>query len=674
MKTQTALRASVLVGASLVVLGAAAFVATHTEGDAAARTLQADSSKSAVANAAGLVAAALDPAAAGADPLQVEPRLPRAAGTPCVVNLLRDSQIPVNSIFSTNFTYTPPAGCPGAWAKVKLIIELEGPRQNGNPVSALALQLTETGDPNSGWTSGALWAGAPQMTDDVPAWHLERDVTEYASLLRTAHPGILSGRYDNTNFDFDDFLETPRATALLVFYPATAQTPAQRVADLVVPISSFEAHDHLPIAAFTGTFPRNIERAYLDVVSHVSGTGGGGNTRYWYACAPDAVLTEFPYLRNSFAIGDLRHNFVSHMQGCGGGNYREVEVRIDGRLAGLAPVFPWLGSSINNSFRNTVDTPAPAAQALNWMPFRVDLTPFAGLLNNGAEHTVQARLLGVDSGLVSGHLVLYRDRNRAIVPGAVTSNTLAESTPSITDTLVETTATNEGIVTRHLTGEVSTRSVRSFRIAGYVDTSRGRIVSTVVQRNYFVNRNIYDVLATGTVALWEDFEVSHDQKVRLTSSVDVTSRRTLGTTLLNEDKSYTSYPFTLDYLNAGAHRSDGEFSFAIPEEFSALVHQARVQRTSQFRRGTARFDTSLRDVFDGTREFIDPTGFFNWGSARDYLYTDNRGGCYSAGLTTMDGVLETRTRGDGCSNGVNSLRWYSHPDGSPDSMNWAPAP
>ena len=79
-------------------------------------------------------------------------------------------------------------------------------------------------------------------------------------------------------------------------------------------------------------------------------------------------------------------------------------------------------------------------------------------------------------------------------------------------------------------------------------------------------------------------------------------------------------------------------------------------------------------MFDGTREFTQPTGYFNWGSERDYLFTDNRGGCYSAGLTTMDGILETRTRGDACPDGINGLRWWSHPDGSPDSMNWAPAP
>ena len=622
----------------------------------------------------GANAVPLDPAAAGADPLQVEPRVPRASGTPCVVELMRDERIPAMSVFGNTFSYTPPAGCLGAWAKVKLVIELNGPRQNGNPVSALSLHFSDVNDPTSGTPGAALWAGAPQTTDGIPRWRVERDITEYATLLRQPHGGVLSGRYDNFNQDFDDLLETPTATALLVFYPASARTPAQRVADVVLPVAGFDPHFHLPVATYSGAFPRNIERAYLDVISHPSGEDMVGQSRYWYACAPNAVLAEFPYLQNSFAIGDQRHNFVSFMQGCGNGSYREVEIRIDGRLAGLAPVFPWLGSSLSNNFRNTVDTPAPAAQALNWMPFRVDLTPFAGLLNNGAAHTVEARLLGAESGLVSGHLVLYLDKARAVVPGAVTSNTLTASTPAVTDTLVETVVPGE-IEGRRVAGTVETRSVRSFRIAGYVDTSRGRIASTVQQRNYFVNRNVYDVTAIGPVELWEFFTIDHDQKVRLTSAVDVTSRRVLGTTLLSEDKSYTAYPFTLDYRNAGEHRSEDEFSFALPEEFSALVHQARVQRTSQFRRGTStRYETSLVDVFDGSKEFVAPEEFFNWGSTRDYRFTDNRGGCYSASLTTMDGLLETRTRGDDCPNGTNALRWWSHPDGSPDSMNWAPAP
>jgi hypothetical protein len=109
------------------------------------------------------------------------------------------------------------------------------------------------------------------------------------------------------------------------------------------------------------------------------------------------------------------------------------------------------------------------------------------------------------------------------------------------------------------------------------------------------------------------------------------------------------------------------------------VHQARGQRTNQYRRGTARYMTDLSDIFDGVRHQTGREGDSNLvvtelGSDRAYLFTDNRGGCYSADLSTEDGELQTRTRGQACPNGINGLRWWSHPDGSPDSMGWAPAP
>jgi hypothetical protein len=430
MNTRTALRALMVAGASSIALGALAFVASrapHTDATspiaATPRASQASpvrkySYEGITTTASRLIAAELLPSAAGADPLQVEPRVPRAAGTPCVVTLFRDAIIPVMSVFDPTFSYTPPAGCPGPWAKVKLIVEMSGPRQSGQPTSALALTFIPTQIFEPTETSGAFWAGAPQITADIPVWHMERDVTEYASILRTPKAGFFSGTYDNDNFDFEGVLEDT-ATALLVFYPATTATPAQRIADVVVPVSGFDPNAHLPSAAFTGAFPRNIERVYLDVIAHVEGGGSrSGQLRYWYACAPDDVWATYPYLANGYAIGDGRALTASVLQGCSGGNYREVEVRIDGRLAGLAPVFPWLGSNISNNFRSAVDAPAPSVQALNWMPYRVDLTPFAGVLNNGAEHTVEARIVDAANGFVSGHLLLYLDRARTILPGA----------------------------------------------------------------------------------------------------------------------------------------------------------------------------------------------------------------------------------------------------------------
>jgi hypothetical protein len=147
--------------------------------------------------------------------------------------------------------------------------------------------------------------------------------------------------------------------------------------------------------------------------------------------------------------------------------------------------------------------------------------------------------------------------------------------------------------------------------------------------------------------------------------------------LLREDKLYSTYPLVIDYRHAGGNRSDGEFGGAGTDRVDIDVHQARALRESQFRRGTPRYTHAVTDLFDGSHhflaEFLGGTGVTDWNTQREYLYTDNFAGCYSAGITTENRILQTRTRGTDCPFG-NQLRWWSHPDGSPDSMNWAPSP
>jgi hypothetical protein len=375
-------------------------------------------------------------------------------------------------------------------------------------------------------------------------------------------------------------------------------------------------------------------------------------------------------------MGDSHSIFGDPPHGCSGGAFREVEVLVDGTLAGLAPVFPWLPSNMTNALRNTVNDPAPGVQALNFMPFRVDLTPFAGVLNDGMPHTVTVRMLNeAEDVFVGGQLILYTDHARAIVPGAVTANTLAPASWTEDNTLAQTNFTDpgSGALFHHLTGSVTTRARRDFHVDGYVDTSRGRIRSTVIQSNRFTDVVTWDVSGADNVRM-DPWFGAFRQKVRLSSNVDRTSRRTLGTTLLSEDKLATSYPLAIDYFQDGEWSSGDEYSGISSDNIQMDVHQARSVRTSQYHRGTPRYDTRVSDVFDATHHWIPDTGATQWSSSRDYLFTDNRGGCYSAGLTTDFGELSTRTRGDACPGGVNALRWYSHPDGSPDSMGWAPAP
>jgi len=610
------------------------------------------------------IAQALLPSAAGADPLQVEPRVPRAAGAPCVQTIMTNTLIVRFPEMEPQPVAATP--CPGPYSKVVLVVELTGPRENADPSGNIQLFYTDFGSNNA----GTLWAGSTQITDDIALWRFERDVTEISRYFTRPQGAKFPGSFDNDYLVFEE-LEASVRSVKLVFWRATPTTPAQRVADAVFPLMRSDAYGNN--ATFEGTFPRNTIQAYADVYAQVLGV----NRRIWSNCVSDGLFTAFPLLHTPFAMGDAHSIFGDPPHGCSGGAFREVEVLVDGTLAGLAPVFPWLPSNMTNALRNTVNDPAPSVQALNFMPFRVDLTPFAGVLNDGATHTVQVRMVNEGSDVfVGGQLILYTDHGRAIVPGAVTGNTLVPVNWTEDNTLAQTNFTPPGqSLQHHLTGSVTSRARRDFRIDGYVDTSRGRIRSTVIQSNRFTNVATWDV--TGPDDTTEDgYFGSFLQSVRLSSNVDRTSRRTLGSTLLSEDKLATSYPLAIDYFQDGTWITDGEQSGISADHINMDVHQARSVRTSQFHRGTARYDTRISDIFDGTRHWLgEPTrAETQWNSSRDYLFTDNRGGCYSAGLTTDFGELSTRTRGDACPGGINALRWYSHPDGSPDSMGWAPAP
>jgi hypothetical protein len=377
--------------------------------------------------------------------------------------------------------------------------------------------------PEEGFASGPIYLGSPQISADIPTWRVERDLTDVSRLFQRTHPIFITAYFDNPNQVDDEVLQITGRVGRLVFYPPTASTPAQRRADAVFGLGS-ESQDNNGSASLTRVFPRNIQQAHLDVLARVLGASSGIE-RSWWACVPDSAIAAHPYLRNGFAIGNARANEVAPLQGCGGGSFRELEVLIDGQLAGLAPVFPWLTSNISTLVRNTVDLPAPSVQALNLAPVRVDLTPFAGLLNNGVAHEITVRLVN-GSGYVSGTLLLDLDEGRAVVPGAVTRNTLASQVAAP----VETVALNEQSVivgeldARHLTGTVTTRSNREYRIEGYVDTSRGRVQSFVYSNNRFLDTVTFDVTSSPQTPLFDFYFADYGQKVRLSSTVDRVSR------------------------------------------------------------------------------------------------------------------------------------------------------
>ena len=76
-------------------------------------------------------------------------------------------------------------------------------------------------------------------------------------------------------------------------------------------------------------------------------------------------------------------------------------------------------------------------QTLDFKPYRVDLTPFAGVLDDGNPHTVGVGVYNANSYfLATANLLVYTDHGKQKLTGGILTNTLsAAPTPSSEKTL-----------------------------------------------------------------------------------------------------------------------------------------------------------------------------------------------------------------------------------------------
>jgi hypothetical protein len=393
-----------------------------------------------------------------------DPTVPRPTTTPCVVTLFTDYTFDNN--YSLNpFSYTPPENCPGPWAKVVLEVDISVTAGN---------QYDRTANIWLGGTNIFFGTTSEPGAALAPSWHVESDLTDYSPLFTVAQAGsIYLGNTVNSVFT-----SIQSATATLEFYPLEKWQPAPVTANVVLPLSAGPLGGTVTLNTsantLAGTFtslPKNIERAYLDVYSQSQ-----IDDEFWYTCVPNDVATE--------------------LQTCGNTGFRETEITIDGQPAGVAPVSPWI-------FTGGIDRflwfPIPGVQTLNFVPYRVDLTPFAGVLSNGQEHTVSVSVFNANYYFSdTATLLLYLDPNAREVSGEVTKNTLtAAPTPIVSENL--------RVHGANITGTVNVASKRNFVISGYVNTSHGRVTTTLQQNLEFANDQTFNINATTDV---QDIQVN----------------------------------------------------------------------------------------------------------------------------------------------------------------------
>jgi hypothetical protein len=386
---------------------------------------------------------------ATADPTTLRPHT-----TPCKVSLF--SGLTFADYSPKSFSYAPPRACAGPWAKV--VFEGDFAVSAGNQFDRTA----------NVWVGGAnvYFGTTPEPSSSAGhTWHVERDVTDYAALFASAQ----AGQVDLGNTVNSTYTGVLTGSADLELYPLERGEPAPRTADVVLPLSASAAGGTVALSTSTSTLshtftlPANVERAYLDVIAQSQ-----NQDEFWYTCVPDAVASE--------------------VESCGGSGFRETEIAIDGTPAGVAPVYPWIFTGGIDPF---LWSPIPGVQTLNLAPYRVDLTPFAGVLDDGAPHTIALSVFNADDYFsATATLLLYEDHGAKRVKGGVTSSTLAAApAPTVTNAL--TTAPDGSIG-----GTITVASTRRYAITGYVDTSHGRVTTEVSQDIAFSNAQTFTINAT----------------------------------------------------------------------------------------------------------------------------------------------------------------------------------
>jgi hypothetical protein len=538
-----------------------------------------------------VVTVPITPVVGSSNPATAEPPVTRPTTTPCTVTLYNDEAF--NDYSAHPITYTPPSGCKGPWAKV--VLNLDFTVTEGTQYDRTASLYLGNANIFYGTT-------AEPRSALSPSWHVERDVTDLSALFKTAQTGnaiiynIFNSTYNGGIY----------GTARLQFYPADFRNLPADAPDMVVAVSGanspYELDTTSSVLSTTVTLPRNLTKAYLDVIAQSQ-----SGDEFWYLGVPNDVAGELETYGNTA--------------------FRETEITIDGKAAGVAPVSPWIYTGGIDPY---LWEPITGVETLNFKPYRVDLTPFAGLLSDGQPHTVGISVYNANSYfLATANLLLYRDKIRAETGGAVLEDTL--SAAPVPDVVEDLTTANGAT-----TGTVTVGSKRTFTVKGYVNTALGRVETTVQSTVDFNSNQTFNVATSG---------VPEIQNVDQTSTVD--SKTTTQTGILAEQVTkHWSFPLKLDY--SFVQNADGTYTQVVSADQHHEVSESTAINgfTLASSDTVEQVKTSDTLVYNSTLSAVNSVGPTS--SSARYVSKDSTGSCWSRSLTSKDRVLTSVQDGKSC--------------------------
>jgi hypothetical protein len=524
------------------------------------------------------------------NPVTAAPPVSRPPGVPCVVALFKNLEFA--NYTPKTFSYAPPAACPGPWEKVVFTADFTVTAGN---------QFDRTAAFYLGQANIYFGTTAEPRANLSPSWHVERDVTDLSALFTASQTGEANlGNFVGVSqgVTYNGLIY---ADAALEFYPARAAASVPRTADIVVPVEG-SGGDAATLSTgssqLTATLnlPRNVERAYLDVIAQSQ-----SNDEFWYFCVPN--------------------NETGNLESCGNTSFRETEITIDGIPAGVAPVYPWIYTGGIDPF---LWEPIPGVQTLDFVPYRVDLTPFAGVLDDGKPHVLALSVFNADSWFsATANLLVFTDHGAQRLSGGLLSNNLGAAPSPVVKENIDANAAD-----KTFNGTVSVTSNRQFTISGYVDTSHGRVLTTVDQSVSFQSTQEFNVSPSTDI-----------QNVQQLTSVDARVHTLEGF----RDHTYSahfSYPLNINYAYVVA--ADGSATQKTSVEQGDVVQiGSDLQQDRWLQNRVSATDTLS---WDASGDFLGPSGAT---ATQTYRSGDAAGACWSRTLSARNQKL-TGINDQGC--------------------------
>ncbi|KAE8210537.1 hypothetical protein CF327_g5601 [Tilletia walkeri] len=277
------------------------------------------------------------------------------------------------------------------------------------------------------------------------------------------------------------------------------------------------------------SFPINAARAIVEV--YASGTA---QDEFWYSNVPSSLAEQVP------GAADLGLY--------GGGPYREVQVRIDGVLAGIISPYAVI---FTGGIQPLLWRPESAFGAYNQPTYLVDITPFIGTLTDSKPHTFDLLVQSADRNgsypqgwFLSGNLQVVLDSSSARTTGQLIS------TPSKSSYLPYPTLTTTGKVTGNLskngtltaTVRTSKGAPRTISVVGEVKTGSMKAAARYTWTQSFDYRS--DLVQNATVS---------------TSKQTASGSSTLTASAKNASQSFPLYAQSFSFPINTLSAYDGQF-------------------------------------------------------------------------------------------------------------------